>query len=86
VRSARAIVGVSAGGYGATLIAIHHPGKYEVIDPGFAEDNVKLSEELTDAGVPHVFRIYEGAHNEAFWSQHQDEWLAAAVERLDRPA
>jgi enterochelin esterase-like enzyme len=144
VRSARAIVGVSAGGYGATLIAIHHPGRYEVIEswsgyfvlttpegkpkdlgsaeanadasahanvpylekkfgpypktffafyigsedpyPGFVEDNVKLSEELADAGVPHVFRIYEGAHNQAFWSQHQDEWLTAAVERLDRPA
>jgi enterochelin esterase-like enzyme len=32
VRSARAIVGVSAGGYGATLIAIHHPGTYQVIE------------------------------------------------------
>ena len=144
VRSARAIVGVSAGGYGATLIAIHHPGTYKVIEswsgyfvlttpegkpkdlgsaeanaqasahanvpyleekfgpypktffafyigsedpyPGFVEDNVKLSEELADADVPHVFRIYEGAHDQAFWSQHQDEWLAAAVEKLDRPA
>ena len=143
-RSARAIVGVSAGGYGATLIAIHHPGTYKVIEswsgyfvlttpegkpkdlgsaeanaqasahanvpyleekfgpypktffafyigaedpyPGFVEDNEKLSEELTDAGVPHVFRVYEGEHNQAFWSQHQDEWLAAAVEKLDRPA
>jgi S-formylglutathione hydrolase FrmB len=26
VRSARAIIGVSAGGYGATLIGIHRPG------------------------------------------------------------
>ena len=31
-RSARAIIGVSAGGYGATLIAIHHPGTYQVIE------------------------------------------------------
>jgi putative tributyrin esterase len=31
-RSARAIVGISAGGYGATLIAIHHPDTYQVIE------------------------------------------------------
>src|SRR6476661_7978195 len=31
-RSARAIVGVSAGGYGAALIAIHHPETYQVIE------------------------------------------------------
>jgi S-formylglutathione hydrolase FrmB len=31
-RSGRAIVGVSAGGYGATLTAIHHPGRYQVIE------------------------------------------------------
>jgi putative tributyrin esterase len=143
-RSARAIVGVSAGGYGATLIAIHHPGTYQVIEswsgyfvlttpegkpmdlgsaeanayasahasvpqlekkfgtypktvfgfyigsedpyPGFVEDNKKLSEELTAAGIPHIFRIYEGAHDQAFWTQHQDEWLAGAVDRLDRPS
>jgi len=142
-RSARAIIGVSAGGYGATLIGIHHPETYQVIEswsgyfvlttpegkpydlgsaeanahasahaqvpelakkfspypktffgfyigsedpyPGFVEDNVRLSEELTAAGVPHVFEIYEGAHDQAFWQAHQDEWLAAAVDRLDPP-
>lgn len=31
-RSARAIVGISAGGYGATLIALHHPETYKVIE------------------------------------------------------
>jgi len=144
VRSARALIGVSAGGYGATLIAIHHPETYQVIEswsgyfvpttpegkpldlgsaeanadasahanvpklkqkfgpypetffgfyvghkdpyPGFVDDNVTLSEELTAAGVPHVFKIYEGAHNQAFWNEHQDEWLAGAVDRLDAPA
>jgi enterochelin esterase-like enzyme len=144
VRSGRAIVGVSAGGYGATLIAIHHPSTYRVIEswsgyfilttpdgtpedlgspeanahasahasvptlkrlfgrypktffgfyigaedpyPGFVEDNVRLSEELTDAGIPHVFEIYEGGHDQDFWTEHQDEWLAGAVERLDPPS
>lgn len=31
-RSGRAIIGISAGGYGATLIAIHHPATYQVIE------------------------------------------------------
>jgi enterochelin esterase-like enzyme len=31
-RSARAIIGVSAGGYGAALIGIHNPGTYQVIE------------------------------------------------------
>ena len=31
-RSGRGIVGISAGGYGAALIAIHHPGTYQVIE------------------------------------------------------
>jgi enterochelin esterase-like enzyme len=144
VRSARAIVGVSAGGYGATLIAIHHPGTYQVIEswsgyfvlttpqgapkdlgspeanayasahanvpelekkfgpypgtffgfyigdkdpyPGFVEDNERLDHELTAAGVPHIFQIYPGAHDQSFWKQHQDQWLAGAVERLDPPS
>jgi len=138
-RSGRAIVGVSAGGYGAALIGIHHPAEYGVIEswsgyfiptdpsgkpldlgtdadahvavptlkrsfrrypdtffgffigsndpyPGFVEDNRQLSRELARAGVPHRFRIYEGAHNQAFWNRHDDEWLTAAVRRLDSPS
>lgn len=30
-RGGRALVGLSAGGYGATLIAVHHPGTFSVI-------------------------------------------------------
>jgi len=143
-RSARAIIGVSAGGYGATLIGIHHPETYQVIeswsgyfvptnpagepldlgsaeanadasahanvpllrekfapypntffgfyigkqDPytGFVDDNVRLDKELTEADIPHVFELYEGAHDQAFWDEHEDDWLAAAVDRLDRPS
>ena len=143
-RSARAIIGVSAGGYGATLIAFHHPETYQVIeswsgyfvittpegkpkdlgsaeanadasahahtpqledefrpygktffgfyigaqDPynGFVDNNKALDEELTKAGIPHVFEIYQGAHDGAFWSEHQDQWLATAAQRLDRPS
>jgi S-formylglutathione hydrolase FrmB len=31
-RAARAIVGVSAGGYGATILGLHHPGTFSVIE------------------------------------------------------
>ena len=31
-RAGRGIIGISAGGYGATLIAIHHPATYQVIE------------------------------------------------------
>ncbi|HUK96420.1 MAG TPA: alpha/beta hydrolase-fold protein [Gaiellaceae bacterium] len=143
-RSARAIIGVSAGGYGATLIGIHHPETYRVIEswsgyfvptnpagkpldlgsaaanaaasahanvpllkkrfkrypdtffafyigrqdpyPGFVDDNIRLDQELTAAGIPHVFELYQGAHDQAFWDMHEDAWLAAAVDRLDHPS
>lgn len=141
-RSARGIIGVSAGGYGATLIAIHHPGTYQVIEswsgyfiitkpngepedlgsaqanaaasahasvprlkerfapygntffgfyigaqdpyPGFVQDNERL--DRAAAGIPHIFKLYQGAHDESFWSQHQDQWLEAAVDQLDPPS
>jgi enterochelin esterase-like enzyme len=138
-RAGRAIVGVSAGGYGAALIGIHHPAVCRVIEswsgyfvatdpggkpldigpdadahvalpalkrsfqrypgtffgffigsndpyPGFVDDNRRLSRELAQAGVPHRFRIYTGAHNQAFWNRHDDEWLTAAVRRLEAPS
>jgi enterochelin esterase-like enzyme len=31
-RSGRALIGISAGGYGATLIALHNPGVYSVVE------------------------------------------------------
>jgi hypothetical protein len=33
-----------------------------------------------------VFELYAGAHDPAFWREHQDQWLAGAVERLAPPA
>ena len=143
-RSGRAIIGISAGGYGATLIAIHHPatyqlveswsGYFEITDPDgkpldlgsveanadgsahakvpslrrqfaaygttffgfyigtkdpythFIDDNERLDRELTAAGIPHVFRLYPGAHDGTFWRTHQDQWLDGAVERLAAPS
>jgi enterochelin esterase-like enzyme len=143
-RSGRAIIGVSAGGYGATLIAFHHPETYQVIeswsgyfvitnpqgqpldlgsdeanadasahasvprlkeefgpydktffgfyigdqDPytGFVDDNKALDQELTAAGIRHVFAIYPGKHNAELWQHYQDQWLGGAVDRLDPPS
>jgi enterochelin esterase-like enzyme len=54
--------------------------------PGFVQDNERLDTELGEAGIPHVFELYQGAHDTTFWQEHQDEWLGAAVERLDPPS
>lgn len=51
--------------------------------PGFVADNELLDRELTAAAIRHVFELYQGGHDGAFWRQHQHQWLAAAAERLD---
>src|SRR5262249_26223135 len=50
----------------------------------FLEENKLFDQELTAAGIPHVFRIYPGAHTHSFWAQHEDEWLAAAADELEK--
>ena len=136
-RSARAIVGVSAGGYGAMILGLHHLREFSVIeswsgyfhptdptgtvslprepaasarnlvddlrsdetqeptfiafyvgrsDPIFVAENEQLDRELRAAGVPHVFRIYPGAHDQTVWSAHAGAWLSLALDHLRRPA
>ena len=70
--------------YGKTFFGFYIGAKDPY--PGFVEDNERLDGELTQAEIPHVFKLYEGAHDAAFWREHQDEWLAAAVDRLDPPS
>jgi hypothetical protein len=73
-------------------------GKPRVIDGSFYSDavdgtlhySIALPPGYDTSGerypwIPHVFEIYQGAHDGTFWREHQDEWLAAAVERLDPP-
>jgi enterochelin esterase-like enzyme len=69
--------------YGKTFFAFYIGAQ----DPytNFVPDNQALDRELTAAGIPHVFELYQGAHNGALWRGHQDDWLAAAVQHLDRP-
>jgi enterochelin esterase-like enzyme len=140
-RKARALVGLSAGGYGATLLALHHlqtfsvieswsgyfrptdpTGKYDLDlgsevanararphtfvnslraafkkrptffafyvgsnDTRFRADNEKLDAELTAAGVPHLFRVYPGAHEQSLWTAHASAWIGLAVDHMLAP-
>ena len=70
--------------YGATFFGFYIGTK----DPytNFIADNKRLDRELTAAGIPHVFRLYPGAHDGTFWRMHQDQWLDGAVDRLDPPS
>jgi S-formylglutathione hydrolase FrmB len=135
-RRGRALVGLSAGGYGAVLLAVHHLADFSVIeswsgyfrptDPSgtrvlphppsqsahalvpqlrtderrrptffafyvgsedrrFRAENEQLDRELGAAGVPHVFRIYPGAHEQSVWRSHAGQWLALALAHLATP-
>ena len=137
-RRGRALVGLSAGGYGATLLALHHLGAFAVVeswsgyfhptnpsgtapldlgsraanakasvhtyvqtmrrafrrrptffafyvgrgDTRFRDENLRLHRELLAAGVPHLFRLYPGAHAQTVWSAHAAAWLRLALDHL----
>lgn len=140
-RAGRALIGVSAGGYGAFLLTLHHLDSFAVVeswsgyfhptdpsgtkplelgsaqadarasahalvaslredvrrfptllafyvgtaDSRFRPENVRLASELTAARVPHVFRVYSGAHSQDLWQREAGAWLQMAVQRLHRP-
>jgi len=120
-RSARAIVGISAGGFGAMHIGFAHLGRFSVVqswsgyfhptdptgtkaidlgpdnnvhrqllatraqllrlhttvafyvgngDSRFLAENRQLNLELSRAGIPHVFRVYAGGHEQALWQRY----------------
>jgi S-formylglutathione hydrolase FrmB len=137
-RRGRGIVGLSAGGYGAMLIGLHHlerfaaieswsgyfrptnPSGTDVIDLGstqanrhasahsfvgtlraafrrhptfvgfyvgtrdgrFRAENEMLDRELDANGVPHRFRLYDGAHARGLWESKAPEWLRLAYDNL----
>jgi S-formylglutathione hydrolase FrmB len=139
-RQGRAIVGLSAGGYGAVMLALHHLPAFSVVeswsgyfhptdpageraldlgnpranakanahafvktlrrgfarrptffafyvgsgDARFRSENRVFHRELVAAGVPHLFRIYPGGHEQSVWTAHARAWLAAAVDHLAR--
>jgi enterochelin esterase-like enzyme len=132
-RAARAIVGVSAGGFGAMHIGLAHLGTFAVVqswsgyfhptdptgtkavdlgpandvhqqllatraqllrlhtavafyvgdgDSRFAAENRQLNLELSRAGIPHVFRVYSGGHEQRLWQQYATAWLSMALAHL----
>jgi len=139
-RSGRAIIGVSAGGYGAMHLALAHlsefgaveswSGYFHPTDPtgaypldlgspaknaaanvhrqfmkiearldalplyiafyigrqdptgSFVAENEQLNQELSAAGVAHVFRLYQGGHQQSLWSAEATQWLNLALNHL----
>ena len=52
-------------------------------DARFRAENEQLDRELAAANVPHLFRIYAGAHDQSLWTQHAATWLAIALDHLE---
>lgn len=137
-RSARALIGLSAGGYGAMHLGLKHLDEFSVVeswsgyfhptDPEgtkpldlgsatanahanvhrqlqaslaqlkalptfiafyvgqddwrFSAENQQLNQELSRAGVSHVFRIYPGGHEQSLWQRYATQWLRLALAHL----
>jgi len=139
-RSGRAIVGLSAGGYGAMHLALAHLSEFSAVeswsgyfhptdptgaypldlgskqknaaanvheqfakiearldelplyiafyvgrdDPtgSFVAENEQLNQELSAAGVAHVFRLYPGGHQQSLWAAEAPAWLTLALNHL----
>jgi len=137
-RRGRALVGLSAGGYGAMHLGLAHLGELSVVeawsgyfhptdptgtrpldlgsardndradvhrqatrvlaqlhalptliafyvgkrDSRFAAENELLNRELTREHVQHVFRLYQGGHDQSLWGRHAPAWLALALAHL----
>jgi enterochelin esterase-like enzyme len=135
-RRGRALIGLSAGGFGAMHIALAHLSTFAVVeswsgyfhptdptgtkgidlgphndvhrqllatrttlrrlhtfvgfyignaDGRFVAENRQLHRELTSAGIPHLFRVYAGAHNQRLWQRHAPAWLSLALAHLQAP-
>ena len=136
-RRGRALVGLSAGGYGAAMLGLNHLGRFAAVEswsgyfhptdptglravaggPGanvhrlvstlrrderarstflafyvgsgdtrFRRENEQFERELASANVPHVFTVYQGAHETSLWKRHARRWLALALAHLAQPA
>lgn len=132
-RDGRALVGISAGGYGAMQLALNNLGEFSVVeswsgyfrptdptgtkaldlgptadvhrllqsvrstlqtrktfiafyvgksDGRFFAENEMLNQELSRAGVAHVFRAYAGGHDQSLWQRYAAPWLGLALVHL----
>ena len=48
----------------------------------FSAENEQLNQELSQAGIPHVFRLYAGGHDQRLWQRYAPAWLALALAHL----
>ncbi|HEU5215427.1 MAG TPA: hypothetical protein VFU30_07795, partial [Gaiellaceae bacterium] len=48
----------------------------------FVGENEQFNQELSRAGIGHVFRLYAGGHSVALWSQQAPAWLRLALNHL----
>jgi enterochelin esterase-like enzyme len=48
----------------------------------FVAENEQLNQELSAAGVAHVFRLYPGGHQQSLWSSEATQWLNLALNHL----
>lgn len=139
-RNGRAIIGLSAGGYGAMHLAFAHLSEFRAVeswsgyfhptDPtgttpldlgtsarnaaadvhrqleatrrtlarsplfigfyigrndayrAFVGENEQFNQELSRAGIGHVFRLYDGGHSVSLWSRQAAAWLRLALNHL----
>ena len=140
-RNGRALIGLSAGGYGAMHLALGHLGSFSVVeswsgyfhptdpsglrgldlgsqrdndsanvhtqakrlratlrsvptliafyvgraDTRFEAENEQLNQELSRAGIRHVFRLYDGGHDQRLWGRYAPAWLGLALSHLAQP-
>lgn len=139
-RAGRALIGVSAGGYGAMHLAFAHLTEYGAVEswsgyfhptdptgtttldlgstqrnaaanvhrqlatlegaldrdplyiafyigrsdsyPQFITENEEFNQELSAAGIAHVFRLYPGGHSQTLWASEAPIWLRLALNHL----
>jgi enterochelin esterase-like enzyme len=53
-------------------------------DSRFEAENEQLNQELSRAGISHVFRLYDGGHDQRLWGVHAPQWLGLALAHLAR--
>jgi len=134
-RDGRALIGISAGGYGAMQLAFNNLDEFSAVeswsgyfhptdptgtraidlgptadvhrllesvgtelrarktfiafyvgrsDPLFFAENETLNQELSAAGIAHVFRLYPGGHDQSLWQRYAAPWLELALVHLAR--
>ena len=54
-------------------------------DTRFLTANIMLDKEFTEDHVPHLFKIYQGAHSGTLWINQAPLWLGLALKHLTPP-